>query len=156
MSKRDELEDTLDPAALGALLASVVPVPPPPALKAKILQRVRADAAPATPSRFVTQRATAGWRSLLPGIEVKLLGVDVAAGTKSFLLRAAPGARLPSHPHTADEECLVLEGEFSMDDLTLGSGDYHFAASGTVHPESHTRDGVLVYLRAGINDYPGI
>lgn len=63
---------------------------------------------------------------------------------------------LPEHWHRGYEECVVLEGEFTMGDITLRAGDYHAAAAGTLHPPTSTRIGVTVYLRAAIADYPGI
>jgi len=82
---------------------------------------------------FTTVQLAQGWRELIPGIEFKRLCVDEQAGTKSFLLRARAGMSLPEHTHQGYEECLVLEGEFSMGDLTLHAGDYHAAAAGTTH-----------------------
>lgn len=126
---------------------------PPPGLRAKVLERIRSQP-PA--SEFLTLRQQHGWKSLAPGIEVKLLFLDKAAGLKSFLLRAAPGISMPEHHHEADEECLVLEGEFTIDGVTLRAGDYQLAAKGTRHGVSSTATGVVVYLRASIADYPGV
>jgi putative transcriptional regulator len=93
------------------------------------------------------------WRQISPGIDVKRLVIDEHTGSKSFLLRAAPGANLPAHPHRGLEECLVLEGEFSMGELTLRAGDFHCAAGGSEHEVATTRTGVLIYLRGNIEDY---
>jgi len=147
-------EKGIDAEVLDALLLAGPDVSPPQGLRAKVLERVRRAAA--GPGDFITLLGTQGWEELMPGLEVKRLCVDERAGVKSFLLRAQPGVSLPGHDHQGFEECMVLEGEFSMGDITLRAGDYHAAAPGTAHPGSHTTTGVTVYLRAAIGDYPGI
>jgi anti-sigma factor ChrR (cupin superfamily) len=99
-------------------------------------------------------RDSEGWRVVTPGVEYKLLAYDRRANSKSFLLRAQSGVALPGHAHEGDEECLVLEGEFGIGDLTLRAGDFHFAPRGSRHPDATTRAGVLVFLRSCLGDYP--
>lgn len=149
---RDSADDpAIDAEMLDVLLMTTAPVEPPPGLRSKVMERIRYDG-----DHFTTVQLAQGWQELIPGIEFKRLCVDEQAGTKSFLLRARAGMSLPEHTHQGYEECLVLEGEFSMGDLTLRAGDYHAAAAGTTHPPSSTRTGVTVYLRSAIADYPGI
>lgn len=136
-----------------ALLEAVTPVLPPPSLRAKIFDRIRQEA---PGQHLITVPKEHGWRVLIPGVEVKVLHVDTAAGTKSFLLRARPGVTLPPHGHHGDEECQVLEGSFSFGDVTLYAGDYQLARKGAHHPTASTKTGVLVYLRSSIHDYPGV
>lgn len=143
----------IDATVFESLLESIAPVAPPVGLRNKILQRARASV---PEGHFITLRQQEGWRDLLPGVRVKVLFVDHLAGTKSFLLHAAPGTRLPEHQHHGDEECLVLEGEFTLGDLTLRAGDFHSALKDSKHGSSFTEHGVLVYLRASVHDYPGV
>jgi anti-sigma factor ChrR (cupin superfamily) len=145
-------DDTLDPEVLSALLEAVPPEAPPARLRARVLERARTAALP----DFITVRAGVPWRELAPGIEYKLLVYDEQAGAKSFLLRAAAGARLPAHDHGGFEECLVLEGEFELGDLRLRAGDFHAANVGAPHGPAYTATGTLVYLRAALADYPGV
>lgn len=64
------------------------------------------------------------------------------------MLRLAPGAVVRGHLHPADEECVVLEGSLRIgSDLVLGQGDYHVAASGSVHEDVTTETGALLYIR---------
>lgn len=156
MSRRpyDPADEPIDATVLERLLETVAPQTPPPALREKVLARAR-GAARALPD-FTTVRARAPWTSLLPGIEFKMLVYDEPAGTKSFLLRAAPGVRMPAHNHRHFEECLVLDGEFQLGDLRLRAGDYHAAQAGASHGEAYTETGTVVYLRAAIEDYPGV
>jgi hypothetical protein len=144
-------DETLDPAVLERLLEAVAPETPPAGLRDKVFGRVRT----ATTMTAHTLRAAGGaWKPVVPGIEVKTLFYDTEARTVSFLLRAQPGASLPAHGHRAYEECLVLEGEFTMGDLTLRAGDFQAGHPGEAHPVATTRTGVLVYLRGAADDYP--
>lgn len=147
-------EEILDRDTFGALLEAVVPLAPPARLRAKVLARVRTAAS--VPDTITVRGGEGGWKALAPGIAFKLLTYDAPAGIKSFLLRAAPGVRMPAHGHEDFEECLVLEGEFTMGDIRLCAGDFHAAAAGVRHGEAWTETGTLVYLRASIHNYPGI
>jgi anti-sigma factor ChrR (cupin superfamily) len=123
---------------------AVTPVAPSPeraeAIRAKLLDRVRANR-----SRFVTVRADEGrWIALAPGVEFKLLHDD--GRMRSFLLRLAAGARLPAHGHSADESCVVLEGEAQLGEVVAHAGDFHLALEGSVHGEITSRTGALLFL----------
>lgn len=137
---------TIPPDVEALLLEAVAPLAPPPGLRARVLQR-------AANARPVTLRENEGWTAFAPGIEIKQLLIDRQAGTRSVLLRAAPGARLPAHPHHGYEECLVLQGEVRIGELTLRPGDYHCMPAGSIHPEVSTGSGALVYLRSALEDY---
>lgn len=151
--KTDNFDQTIDQTVFDALLESVAPIAPPLGLRARVLERARVT----SPSgHFITLRNQEGWSELAPGVSVKVLFVDQHAATKSFLLRAAPGACLPEHEHHGDEECMVLEGSFTLGDLTLRAGDFHCAPKGSTHGKAFTENGVLVYLRAALADYPGV
>lgn len=122
------------------------PLAPPPdragAIKANVLERVRTGR-----SRFVTVRADEGdWVEIAPQVHSKLLHDD--GHVRSFLLRLAPGARLPTHGHSTEETCLVLEGSLQIGDLDMRAGDFHLALEGSVHGEIASRSGALLFLRA--------
>jgi quercetin dioxygenase-like cupin family protein len=133
-------DERIDAALDAALLQALAPVAPPAGLRARVLGRVRADA----------------WRPApdMAGIEVRTLHHDAVAGMVSFLLRAHPGANLPAHVHHADEECIVLEGEFTLGEHTLRAGDFELGRKGERHPVAMTATGVTVYLRGAVEDYP--
>ncbi len=155
-------DPNIDHAVLAALLDGLTPVPPPPSLRARILERIGApigehlQATPAGDALVTVRGGSAGWCALIPGVDFKMLVYDEQGGTKSFLLRAQAGVRMPPHAHHGFEECLVLDGEFSFGDLTLRTGDFHAATVDAEHVEAYTATGVTVYLRANILDYPGI
>lgn len=133
------------------MLAALPEVTPPESLRDKVMTRVRADV------RFHeglrTIRADEGWMQFAPGIEVKMLFRDEAAGTKSFLARLAPGVTMPEHDHHTSEECIVLEGEVTLGDITIRAGDYHLARGGAHHGALTTHTGALLYLRAGYGEH---
>lgn len=136
-------------ARLGGLAAAVPPVAPSAGLLDGVLARVRGQA-PA-PAGSLTVRAKAGdWRSLLPGITIKLLHEDLQAGRRVVLMRVAPGARYAAHGHTGDEECLVLEGEVRFGDLVLRAGDFHLARPGHRHPTATSATGCLLYISSAL------
>lgn len=88
----------------------------------------------------------------MPGVEKKLLIYDPEARTESYLLRLAPGARLPRHAHDKLEECMMIEGEAMIGDLRLVAGDYHAIKPGQDHPEVVTETGALAYIRGEVRE----
>lgn len=150
---RDDHDELRDSDLVGELFDAIVPQQPPEGLREKVLARVRATN---IASGLTTIRSDDAWKPLAPGIDYKMLHYDTGIGSKSFLLRAAAGSRMPPHAHRCYEECLVLEGEFRFGDLALRAGDFHGAAPDAEHGEAYTATGVVVYLRASLQDYPGI
>jgi len=94
-----------------------------------------------------TRRAGTGvWTEMGPGVSFTVLFEDPVAKRRSILVRALPGSNYASHFHDeGHEECLVLEGDLIMGDLTLLPGDYHIAAKGSTHPAATTMSGCLLY-----------
>lgn len=130
---------------LQPLAETVAGVAPPADLWSKI------EAALPQPQPAITIRADAGnWITILPGVEKKNLHAEIAGGVESFLLRLAPGAELPAHPHPQDEICLVMSGEFMIGDLHLKAGDYHHAFAGAAHPACHSPTGAVLYIRGAL------
>jgi anti-sigma factor ChrR (cupin superfamily) len=132
---------------LEGLESSTAPVEPPVGLWDKIEAALDAAVAP------VTLRAgQGGWQQILEGVEKKVLHQDPEAGVESYLLRLAPGARLPAHEHRLTEECIMLEGEAWIGELKLVAGDFHLAPAGSTHPETHSETGALAYIRGEVYD----
>jgi anti-sigma factor ChrR (cupin superfamily) len=92
------------------------------------------------------------WIKIKAKVSIKPLSLDRAAGTRSFLMRLDAGAQWPAHEHSMDEECIVLQGGVSIGDLTITQGDYHLAPKGVRHEEFTSKQGALLFLRAGIED----
>ena len=133
---REELDERLGCTHPGdeALLARV---------RARVMRSIQAESG----TLHRTVRAAEGdWRTVGPGIERKLLWSS--GSMDSWMLRLAPGASVPGHLHSTDEECVVLEGSLRIGtDLVLRQGDFHVAASGSMHEEVTTETGALLYLR---------
>lgn len=139
-------DDPFDPRAFALWAAALKPVNPPPGLRERLMGRVRAEMGD---SGVRTIRASEGWVEFMPGIRFKMLYRDETSGARSLLARLDPGVSMPAHEHGFPEECLVLEGEITLGDITVGAGDYHFAAKGARHGTLRTRSGALLFLRAG-------
>ncbi|MEO8755781.1 MAG: cupin domain-containing protein [Casimicrobiaceae bacterium] len=136
----------LTPELAGELAAASAPVALAPERQAVLRERLLARVRPA--QRFVTVRSDDGvWQALAPDIAMKILDSDDSM--QAFLLRLAPGACMPGHPHADDEMCFVLEGEATLGDVTVGPGDYHLARAGTTHGDVTTRTGCLLLIRCG-------
>ncbi|HEY8360082.1 MAG TPA: cupin domain-containing protein [Ramlibacter sp.] len=112
-------------------------------VRARVLAALRGEPA----AQYRTVRADeGGWEQLAPGVTRKLLWVTPDA--QSCLVRMAPGACVPPHPHPIDEECVVLEGSVRIgDDLVLQVGDFHVGRAGSSHALTSSATGALVYLR---------
>lgn len=135
----------LPPEDMQLLAEALAPIAPPARLRERVLRQARASAGL---TELYSVRADEGdWRTILPGVELKMLFADSATGAESFLLRLAPGASLPPHQHAGHEECMVVQGEIAMGTTTLTAGDYHLAPRGVAHDTIVSRTGALLFLR---------
>lgn len=116
------------------------PVPPPPAVRARLLEAIAAQSAGGRGYDFVREDEGT-WVDITPGVSRK--NISREAG---FLLRIAPGARVPHHAHSAVEHCYVLRGSVQIAGLDLHVGDYHRAAPGSVHPSVSSEGGCLLLI----------
>ena len=140
---------------LAGLGSGTAPVDPPPGLWDRIEAVLDEPAPEVSPSagELLTVRGEEGdWLPLTAGIEKKQLHADREAGVECYLLRLAPGARLPGHDHKMVEECVMLEGEMWIGDLKLVAGDFHLAPPDSVHPEIHSVTGATAFIRGEIHD----
>jgi putative transcriptional regulator len=94
------------------------------------------------------------WRWIGPGVQWR--SVDVASDEEAvrvFMLKAAPGTRLPRHRHTGTEWTCVFEGAFRHDFGRYGAGDFDEADESVEH-NPVVEEGVpcicLVALQGGI------
>jgi quercetin dioxygenase-like cupin family protein len=111
-------------------------------IKQRLLERV-ADA----DDTHLTLGADDGlWQPWLDGVQMKLLHEN--GEVLSYLLRLAPGARVPAHRHRCDEECVVLEGILRVGSrIEIGAGGYHLAHAGALHGSLSTLTGATIFLR---------
>ena len=127
--------ETLD--LLDRIAASAIdPVPPPAAVRAQVMDAIRAtpqlDASVPAPEQCVTVRADEGtWKTIGPGARMKRLTKD--ASRVVFLLDLEPEAILPAHDHDAGEDSYVIRGSCFIGGLGLGEGDFHHTDGGSHH-----------------------
>jgi len=150
MAKQEKILPDIIPEQLAEILAeAVTPVAPPSTRASELKTRVMARISGKKSFAVMTIKATEGdWITLLRGVQKKILNKDSATGMQSYLLRMEAGATLPAHEHTADEECLMLEGDAMVGDIHLSAGDYHFARKGSRHGSVSTQNGCLAFLRS--------
>lgn len=100
-------------------------------------------------SPFLALRANEGeWYEIAAGIQIKRLFVDERSGAVTSLYKFAPGVRVPRHYHSGVEQCLVLEGDFQVNNEKFGPGDFSCAMPGSVHDSVYTQGGALVLIMA--------
>lgn len=120
-------------------------------LKASVLDRVNGAIDKPPPGGETVRAGDTTWRQLTSEVAVKILHIDSVQNSQTALWRLGPGAKIPSHSHSANEECLVLEGKFHVGDHILNAGDFHVMQAGSGHPELTSPDGCLLYIRQGIS-----
>ena len=135
---------------LAGLTTAIAPVAPPAAMWATISARINDDDE-AMPCALTVGASEGEWREVIAGVAIKMLFVDPPRGVRSFLLRMAPGARLPAHPHAHAEECLMLTGDLCFGSLTLAAGDYHRVPTGVAHGEGVSHGGCLAFVRGPLD-----
>jgi anti-sigma factor ChrR (cupin superfamily) len=118
-------------------------------IKERLMQRIATQTLPAAPAdgQVLNIMRDEAWVSLSRKIQVKVLHDD--GTTLSWLLKLLPGGRLPQHDHADGlEECLILEGQLSINGAPFGGGDYQIAHPGSVHYEVASEHGALVFLKS--------
>jgi anti-sigma factor ChrR (cupin superfamily) len=80
------------------------------------------------------------------GLEVRRLHREAVSGLETSLVRMAPGARYPGHPHASRHALYVLTGDVTVEGQRLGAGDYCAAAGGSLHDEAVTEGGCTFVL----------
>ncbi len=122
----------------GALLVDA----PPAALAFDALPRAlaRLDATPVEsrrptgePREPMAHYEMGAWRWIGRGVHWRPLTVPSEDGGRVFMLKAAPGIRMPRHRHAGTEWTCVLEGAFRHDLGRFGPGDFDEADAAVEH-----------------------
>lgn len=152
-----EVAQWQDTAALLAV-ASISARPAAPAVKAKIMARIKPG--PSVPPAqnqnpfYSITREEGEWATLpVPGVRVKTLAEDTRRGLSTKLYELAPGVHFPGHHHSGPEECFVLSGDFHVEGRVLHGGDFHHAEPHSDHGESFTVNGCTLLVMAVSDDY---
>jgi anti-sigma factor ChrR (cupin superfamily) len=88
----------------------------------------------------------------LPGLFSKVLFNDSQRGYTTALVRMLAGTHYPSHKHAGVEELYLLEGDLSVDELSMQPGDYCRGKAGSIHGEIFTNSGCLFLVSASHHD----
>jgi len=149
--KPEPSEPVLDAELTDALAQAITPIElsaqERERMRARILQRATAS----PPSGMLTLRTNEGiWQTVAPGFSIKILHVERSTNTRSYLVRMEPGSSAPVHSHSQEEHCLVLEGEVTIGDHSMRTGDWHVALPGTTHADFKTKTGCMLFIRAEI------
>jgi anti-sigma factor ChrR (cupin superfamily) len=108
---------------------------------ANIMKRVSA------PTMQVIRRDEGQWRAILPGVSIKILREDADERNQTTLWRLQPGASVPKHQHTQNEECLLLEGSIVHANVEYFVGDYLLSPAGMAHDVFFAPKGALFLIR---------
>jgi putative transcriptional regulator len=110
----------------GELLEQAPPVSLEPGALHNVLRLIEKNsAAPDTAPEEPLGRYQLGpWRWVGPGARQRSVSVPEVSNIKVFMLKAAPGTKLPHHKHTGYEWTCVLEGAFEHQLGRYGPGDF--------------------------------
>lgn len=105
-------------------------------------------------TELYTRRATDGdWEETgEPGVQVRRLFLDPQRDQFTAVVRMAPGTAWPRHIHNGAEECLVLEGDLRVGEITMRAGDYQRAPAGSRHGVQSTEKGCLLLIMSSLSD----
>jgi anti-sigma factor ChrR (cupin superfamily) len=136
-----------------ALLAESIEIVTPPAgLRDRLLGRIAAFEQ-LKPVADVRADENTWVRSGMPGVDIKTLFKEPGLGRTTYLVRMAPGARLPAHKHGDIEQCLMIEGDIWWGDIAYRKGDFMAMGKDSEHPEVYTVGGNVMLLIAGHNEF---
>lgn len=154
-SARAELTRFLE--AAGSLATTLPRVRPSPAVRERVLARIRsvprpsgeagrvpagngsgptagAAGLPEVRAGFHFVLAEAPWQpSPLPGARMKVLSAGAGQDYAMLLVEIGAGVIYPEHDHFGAEEMFVLTGDLQTEGRSLGPGDFLHAESGTHH-----------------------
>lgn len=147
--------------AAGLMAKSIPQMPPPPQLRARILERTApAKIAPPPPLpmavpglRFQEAAAESGWKALpVPGAFIKLLSVEKERGYAVLLGKIEAGVRYPAHVNAGPEDFYILSGDLVVGNRKLVAGDFHHADKGSQHEVNYSESGCTLLAVLTMDD----
>jgi putative transcriptional regulator len=128
------LLDDVAPAALsaGALRRAMSALGPLDIISPAIRGAAAAGAAGDLPAPL-SHYAVGPWRWIGRGVQWRPVEVASGEGVRVFMLKAAPGTKLPRHRHTGTEWTCVFDGAFTHALGRYGSGDFDEADESVEH-----------------------
>lgn len=94
------------------------------------------------------EKSPKAWSTLAPGVSGMALHYDHLVGSMVYIARLEPGARLPTAEQGSPEDCLLVSGDFSLDEVTLRAGDDHHAPTSVIHSGGSSETGAVMLIRA--------
>lgn len=73
------------------------------------------------------------WRWVGPGVQMRSVELVPSDKTRLFLLKGAPGTRLPQHTHSGTELTSILAGSYRHEVGNFAAGDFEEADENTEH-----------------------
>ncbi|MFT5509204.1 MAG: putative transcriptional regulator [Hyphomicrobiaceae bacterium] len=92
------------------------------------------------------------WQWVGPGVYRQFVDVPNDTGTRVFILKAAPGTRLPDHRHVGTEWTCILKGAFRHDHGRFGAGDFD-EADGRVDHNPFVEEGEECICLVALNGH---
>jgi anti-sigma factor ChrR (cupin superfamily) len=134
----------------GDLALAPAPVPPSPAVRARILSEAAGHARGprrAMPPLAFTFAEDGEWIEIKPGVFMKhLIQPRPDDPSRSYLVRMEPGTVLDRHGHRSFEHCYVVSGSTIVGGRRMGPGDYSYAPRGSVHEAIPSDEGALLFI----------
>jgi putative transcriptional regulator len=93
----------------------------------------KANGDQAKPNDLLSSYPLGDWRWIAPGLHWRSVGVAAAGSTRVFMLKAAPGIRIPQHSHDGIEWTCILQGAFRHEFGRYGAGDFDEADESVEH-----------------------
>ncbi len=159
MEKLNQLktnQSALDEDILEMLAEAQEPAPIPMELAARmrdnVMRKIKQEPRSKQDGLSTLLAKEGEWIEAMPGAQFKVLhddgnGLD---GLLSYLIKLEPGVEMKGHDHPFDEECLMLEGDLTLGDITLNKGDFHYARAGVTHGHVSTKNGCMAFIRGAL------
>ncbi len=88
------------------------------------------------------------WEPYREGVQAWVL--HQSGTVASMLIKIAPGASLPDHGHSLDEDCYMIDGTLFLGDILMRAGDYQGAPVGCQHMNLCSDAGGVFYFHGGV------
>lgn len=135
---------------LTLLPGAITPLAPPDRAKSRLLEQIDAE----KPGLVFAFANEGEWHAVAPGIEAKMLNLDLDRQRVTALVRMARGSRYEDHRHTRTEELIVIDGSCYCGGKLLHKGDYHRAEAGSIHLNTYTDEGSLMLIITSVRNEP--
>jgi putative transcriptional regulator len=143
----------------GALLEGIAPAALAPDALQRIMGRLSIEeqvalappAAPPSSGEFpdpLSQYAMGPWRWIGRGVQWRPVQIESKEGVRTFMLKAAPGTKLPRHRHTGTEWTCVFQGAFRHELGRYGPGEFDEADETIEHDPVVEEGNVCICLVA--------